>query len=1000
MKKILSLVLVLVLILGTTLNVFAITPFDIPVPEFTAKLGSTEVTETLESYQKGIELMINSYFNDVQESTYEKDITKMAALGIVKKTGESFRPEDEITGYEAVELMVRMMGNEEAVVTRVLNQAAGMNDQALANLFTDEYVIEAETLGLFGAGEDYNLYAPIDRERVALWVSRALGLQEVFADQNNLYSYTDWQEIDPGNRGLIEAMLQERVMSPMNDGSFNADGTMSRGEMVSILSEAHDRLQADRNVASDYGLVIGKVESTEYVNGETIKVVTMTVKNVDDSITNIIARENMNRKQKNDFVSYRKGLVSDSRNVQIGDEIKYYTQDDVVMFTEAVDDNTVLEKMNQTNENAENTNVFFGRISEVVDATRWNNAENFLTRRFRVVNYTGDVVDIIVDNNLTTGIKGDIITYKNGQVGGTDLLEVGDSIEYVATIENEILYIKVREVETKIISGTLMSVDTTSTPNALSVFSYDDQVYELAVAPYALISINRRGATLDDFQYGQDIQLTVLDGNVTEIVSETYTGEGGYIPAFGKKQLGEVYKIYPDAVSFKLDNGEINRYVITSDTSILKGGTSTTKNALKEGDKVKIYFSDIYTDEIDRLEVEGVERLIKQVYKGYLKQVNVASRTITLSEPYTIFNNSWVVSDNYSKDVVMDPEAGIYDGDDYIRIEELAKNYLGKVLYVVVEDSYGQENGVKASIKSGGEMVFYDEVEEINMPLNRIELESRQNVDLTEGTIVIKDGRIIDIDRIDEDDSALVIADYYKGDTTASVIKLVTMADTIFENIRIGAIEEVNQNTVTMKYYTSITGNQINDVNINESRSYYYFTESMIQDYTDDPVEEIDAQDFFHLEYASRENKSTDGDGVPYERYYGVMVLNEYGTGVVALTMRKNGLLPNQNIDDDAGSYSEIVEIMNDTLEDAFLTRGVMDENNTTWNRFKLTDSHDWVDYSGEWSASYNDIWVEHTNAVIIKNDKPISADEVEEGDYLYVFRVLEDAFVIFVYEE
>lgn len=1000
MKKILSLVLVLLLALGTTLNVFAITPFDIPVPEFTAKLGDTEVTETLESYQKGIELMINSYFNDVQDSTYEKEITKMAALGIVKKTGDSFRPEDDITGYEAVELMVRLMGNEEAVVTRVLNQAAGMNDQALANLFTDEYVIEAETLGLFGDGEDYNLYAPIDRERIALWTARALGLQEVFADQNNLYSYTDWQTIDPGNRGLIEALLQERVMSPMNDGSFNPEGTMSRGEMTSILSEAHDLIQADRNVVSDYGLVIGKVESTEYVDGETIKVVTMTVKNVDDTLTNIVARENMDRNQKNDFVSYRAGLVSDSRNVQIGDEIKYYTQDDAVMFTEAISDFTVLEKMNQTNENAENTSVFFGRISEIVDATRWDNAENFLTRRFRVVNYTGDVVDIIVDNNLTTGIKGDIITYKNGQVGGTDMLAIGDSIEYVATIENEVLYIKVKEVETKVISGTVMSVNTTSTPSSLAVFSYDNQVYELAVTPYALITVNQRVATLDDLQYGQDIQLTVLDGNVTEIVSETYTGEPGYIPAFGKKQLGEVYKIYNDAVSFKLDNGIIERYVITDDTAILKGGSSITRNALKEGDQAKLYFNDIYTDEIARLEIEGVERLIKQVYKGKLKQVNVATRTVTIQEPYTIVNNVWTLSDNYSKDVVLDQNASIYDGDDYVKIEDFSKNYLGKTIYVVVEDSYGQENGVKVSIKSGGELVFYDQIDEVNLPLNRLELESKQNITVTDGTIVLKDGRIVDINRLDEEDNVLVIGDYYKGETKANVLKLVTMTDTLFESIRIGAIEDVNQSTYSLKFHTQIAGNQISSVTQTESLNYYYFTETTIQDYTTGKAVDVEAVNFFNEEYARIENKSTDGDGYPYERYYGVFVLDESGRGTIGMTFRKNGLLSGENYDDDETSADGIAELMDETLESAVLTRGVMNDIDTTWNRFELTDSHDWVSYSGEWSASYNDIWVEYTSALIIKGEEVIDADEVEEGDYLYVFRILEDAFVIFVHEE
>ncbi len=231
-----------------------------------------------------------------------------------------------------------------------------------------------------------------------------------------------------------------------------------------------------------------------------------------------------------------------------------------------------------------------------------------------------------------------------------------------------------------------------------------------------------------------------------------------------------------------------------------------------------------------------------------------------------------------------------------------------------------------------------------------------------------------------------------------------TKTENIFERVYLGAIETVGGNYFTIRNWSTIDDNEWNDVDDSASDRFFYHTNTVINDISDfDDPETIKPSNFFHDEYARTENKGKDDEGLEYERYYGIMVLKDTdgaSRSVIALNMNHKGLLENQNIDDDITDIDDIAGELEEMLEDMFLTRGVLDSVDETWERIKLTDSNDWFSSVAEWRSNAVDTYVEYENAIIIKGNDVITVDDLNPGDNISVLRNDEKALVIFVESE
>ncbi|MGB3366684.1 MAG: hypothetical protein WBA54_04275, partial [Acidaminobacteraceae bacterium] len=387
---------------------------------------------------------------------------------------------------------------------------------------------------------------------------------------------------------------------------------------------------------------------------------------------------------------------------------------------------------------------------------------------------------------------------------------------------------------------------------------------------------------------------------------------------------------------------------------------------------------------------------IKQIYKGNITDVNEFSKKVTLDNLEYIKNSNWERNDVFIKDFKVSDDVDIYLKGNKIKIEDLSKIYKNSTVYAVVEDSFGKDLIVKLNIQEGGERFYYDKVKSIDKNIGELELNDKTNFRFDEGTIVVKDSRVLDYSRLTTQSDVFVVSGfntYY--DNYANVVKVQSKADDVFENIYIGAIEQVHGAYFNMKDFTNISDNIWNSVKTTNSQNFYFNNGSKIYEQTSDKI--LKYYEFFNGTYSRSENYiKTPISGLNYKRYYGVAVTDERGQ-VIALNLRHKGLLKDQNFDDSLKTEDLVSKEIEKTIDSTVLTRGIIDEIDSDWSRIKLTDAHDWIDVRGMWVANPTDKYVEYDESLIIKDGKSVDYSELKAGDYIFLVRTKEKALVITV---
>lgn len=998
-----ALLIIIAMLMGMTVG-YGEVPIEIPVPELRGMTIDDEASETLPGYSKGYPLYVNTYYLDTQQVTHSRDISRLGALGVIKKEGDiNYYPEDLMSKEDYLQHLVRLLGQEAQITELVLTQGAGLNQQVIDRMMDEEYLNAAVNAGILTVAESRNLLEPVTKEEASMWLSKALGLAPTFQDAENVYSFGDWTEILPEARGYIETLISEQIIYVDNDGNFNPQRVLSKGDVASMLNGAVESRYGDLGVTSNVGLVIGISEETETITGGTITKQIFTLRNLDGTLTTITTSKNRKTGARDEFVVYKNGVTAISSALNVGHQVTYLVKDDAVFFVEVLDDGTVQEQIKNMNEEGSNGTLYYGLINEKISEEKWSGPDYLEVDRLRTSTYNGQIFDIVVEENFTTNIKNDIIVYKDNKVGGIDLLVPGDVIEMLVQDEKNIIYVKVNPPTQQQVSGTIRFVETNPETGMtlLTVFDYEDHIKKYELAPYAHVEMNHDTAAISDLKYGQDVKLWVTNGYVVKVTGETFLNPG-FIPDYSKMRVGTVLSITTDnKLKVKYDDGRSSFVDVPEKATILKGGNIISSQALQAGDKVKLYFNDIYSESVSLVEVEGKEQLIQNIYRGLVQDVNVYRNQLTLVEPAVLNNAQWKSDENnYTKTFTISDDVGIYVRGEKIDLATLSKLYKNNPVYIAVRDDYSKEAVVQVSVAIGGEHFAVDRIEELDRVVGQLELQNNnRNVVFNEGTIFVKNSKIVDASALNNYDDVIMVSDYYKGQNNANIVRITSDAERIFDQIHVGAIEDVYGYAFSLRNYSSISGNQWSDINRSSSALFFYFNELDVIDITDKTdFKTLTSYDFYHSGYSREENKVTAAPGLDYHRYYTFFVTDE-DRKVIGMNIRKNGLVDGQNIDMYTNDEEDIKKDLDLSLQTMVLTRGTVASFDHTWQRVEMTDSHDWAEDYGRWNANRGNSSVEYRDAIIVKNNKRIDIEELKQGDYIYVLRDDEDALVIFVEE-
>jgi len=245
------------------------------------------------------------------------------------------------------------------------------------------------------------------------------------------------------------------------------------------------------------------------------------------------------------------------------------------------------------------------------------------------------------------------------------------------------------------------------------------------------------------------------------------TANSGYLSLNGKIRSGIVVKIESGRIWLKLDSGQIESFSPTTVTQAAKNGRRVDLGSLYEGDRIKLYFDRYDTDKISRLEIQGDFVRVNNVYKGKLAMVRTFGNGLVLENVQVLKDGRWqnhqpIMPLTYADNL-------IYAGGRPVSQQQLG-SYRGSEVYLVVKDFFGREQAERVIIKGQFETAFTDRIESINVYTESLKLQRNENVTLHDGTVIIKNGRLVDRYSLHSLADAFIVADGRGSNRLAQLI--------------------------------------------------------------------------------------------------------------------------------------------------------------------------------------------------------------------------------------
>lgn len=714
----------------------------------------------------GDALVKNATYADIAGSPHADNIMKMSVYSVVREYGSSmYRPNQAAAKQDVLAALVRTAGRQEDAARR--GEQLRVSDPSLnpVNAYMMGHIEVARNLGIITAQEaaaagtltpneiaaakaeadaakkaiwnssnwssmtkaqydqllrqkldqksfDKAYRAPASREETALWIARALGLAPaVGVETTEVYNYTDWSSIKPENLPYVEAVLKKGIMKGAAVRTFSPKGTISRGEMASIMNMVANLSLDKLGYTTGYGRVTGVSLSRD-------------VGAVADSYTTIVNIEtpdlnniSINIQKRSTTSSVSQESVPVIKNGKIGNE-SLIAEGDIVEYTLDKDNRAILMQVARMNEIDGTFIMYDPRLNAVQVGDKNNNMYFLKVMPDSAIMVQKEPVDI---GRLEPNSPAKVVFANNILKS----LSVDAPPELVGGTEKPVRVIWAEPMD-----------------NVIKVSDEYGNMDYLYLADNAAVYINGRLEGINAIGFDQDATVRVFNGKVQEI--RIYTDLPEEEPSRRLVITAKVRDVSGNNITLLTDDNPNSPavYRIDWNTPIIKDRQSVSASVLRQGDRVKIEVDSANDKYIARMEVQGEGIKIEKVYKGDIQDVVAETGEIILSNIYTYGYYDWVKQDGYTR-YKLDEAIEIYNQDAKISPERL-KDFIGKTIYAVSKKDYGTEELVKAVLKDGYEDTLYKNIYDVKWTTKQLTLSDGRNLNFSDGSIIIKDGRLLD----------------------------------------------------------------------------------------------------------------------------------------------------------------------------------------------------------------------------------------------------------------
>lgn len=510
-------------------------------------------------------------------------------------------------------------------------------------------------------------------------------------------------------------------------------------------------------------------------------------------------------------------------------------------------------------------------------------------------------------------------------------LPIGQQAEAATTYT--FVNVKYDETENKdgTVNRTLSKVTLKNSAGKTATFNIDNN---------ARLYINKTSTTIDGFKAGMDVTVKINLRKVTEMRGTTTIEEGAIVPN-SKQNAGVVTKIDPNGlfITVKLDSAGTKTYYVKNTTTIIKGKSTVDLSALYEGDRVKLKFASADTSTVSEIDIITSGIMVENLYKAKLNTVNSSKNTFTVQNAHPFTN--WLFGENEKEDkntFNFSNNTTIYAGNEKITENQL-KNYKNSEMYFVTTKQFSKEVVEKIVVLAKNERSYYQSLSEVNSKYGYFALSKVGRLFYHDGSILIRNGRLVEPDTLAANGTAYVITDGATSDKYAHVVNVTNDSFTspnlsshqlYFGRLDIADLDAYKVELSGMEYFKNNFWTKFN-------------TESIFSFSNSTTVTELDGDTQYKI--------IPETELFLYEGQYGYFYVKD--------------------------GHIQAIHFIQNEARSVITATGRVDSIGT--NSIAVKDVSQWVS-GGEWSY-FGETKVDLNKVVIIKNGKAIKASELKPSD-------------------
>lgn len=784
---------------------------------------SAEIDKSYEGRDLATETLKNLDFTDVSTSFWAKEtISRMGALNVVKgynsAGGRSFRPNGNVSKEEAIAFLLRAIGQEEEaqLAAEALEQGAS---EGILSMWSKGYMSIAADLEMIDAQEledsleeEQELLDPefsfirgafVTREEVAKWVVQAINSQNPEAivplySQQNIYHYTDWEQMGLEFIPYIEAVMEEKIMVG-NDGLFKPKAYITRAEMMQVIKNLNTILYETMKLEVKNGY-IGHIdrESTSLSGGSRSEIRAL-VRQGNGKVDQLVGRvevDNLGRTFQKEAVVYKQNRLVTLQDLEEGDTIEYIvnTTDNTVVYVyvknsdQAYTVSGILQPFARLTEGILTLENDSEDLRNYVMADTLYNAQNNLVK---INDSFVRISDVPVTNRVTLTLKNQVVThirYDNEVISATEIsglvIEHNPAFRYLRISDwNGNEWIK------RYYEGAV-TVEKQAYYDDENQIGYLDELY-----PY--YGFDESDAEITDIEAGDIVHIRLNPSDLEYI--EAISAKTNYTVQFGEVISTRDQGDQGVEVIFQMSDNTVISHLLDPEVVVKRANVNLEVQDIEAGDLVRLLVNQAVVspgtirESVKEVDIDPYGNIAGTIYRGKLGTINKSQQSLSVMNSYELTLSGWKNFQASRLQDISGEDIEYYYNDTRVTLE-YADQYLRTTdmqMYVATEMYFSKERVKKVVFRDGRDSVLpYSNITQAN-GLNQLQTQnSGTSILFDSGTIIIKNGKLVSGSNLVAPDYSQVVLN---GNRKAAIVSVRTEPGNDAISIFRGRISKIDE---------------------------------------------------------------------------------------------------------------------------------------------------------------------------------------------------------------